>query len=143
MARSVMLIFVLGTIFLLALQPMTVIGKTSSSDVSKEMEEAWETFKSYVVDQKNDAVKHGNDMLKKADTKIEELESKTSKASGDAKVQYQKEIKNLKLKRAAAAEKLDDLQNSSAEAWDSTKEGFSKAYKDLHDAYKEAASKFE
>jgi hypothetical protein len=112
------------------------------ASISKEMGEAWETFKSYVVDQKNDAVKHGNEMLEKADAEIEVLEGKAAKASGDAKAQYEKEIKNLKKKRAQAAVKLDDLENSSADAWDSTKDGFADAYKDLHDAYKEAVGKF-
>lgn len=49
---------------------------------------------------------------------------------------------NLKKKRAQAAVKLDNLENSSADAWDSTKDGFADAYKDLHDAYKEAVGKF-
>ena len=44
--------------------------------------------------------------------------------------------------RAEAAKKLGDLGNASANAWDSAKEGFAKAYKDLCDAYKEAAEKF-
>jgi peptidoglycan hydrolase CwlO-like protein len=143
MIRSMTLMFVIVTMFFLISQPMPVVGKTSSSDVSKEMGEAWETFKSYVVDQKNDAVKHGNEMLKDADAEIERLEGKAAKASDDAKAQYEKEIKNLKEKRAAAAAKLDELQNSSADAWDSTKEGFAEAYKDLHDAYNEAVGKFE
>ena len=142
MVRSTTLLLVIGVMFFMISQPMAVFGKTSSSDVSKEMGEAWETFKSYVVDQKNDAVKHGNEMLEKADAEIEVLEGKAAKASGDAKAQYEKEIKNLKKKRAQAAVKLDDLENSSADAWDSTKDGFADAYKDLHDAYKEAVGKF-
>jgi hypothetical protein len=74
---------VIVAMFLMLSQSMPVVGKTSSSDVSKEMDEAWEAFKSYVVDQKNDAVKHGNEILNKADAKIEELEGKAAKASGD------------------------------------------------------------
>ena len=142
MVRSTTLMIVIGVVFFMIAQPMAVFGKTSSSDVSKEMGEAWETFTSYVVYQKNDAVKHGNEMLKKTDAEIEVLEGKASKASGDAKAQYDKEIKNLKKKRAEAAVKLDKLENSSADAWDSTKDGFADAYKDLHDAYNEAVGKF-
>jgi len=40
------------------------------------------------------------------------------------------------------AEKLDELEDSSGEAWEWSKEGFAKAYQDLSDACKEAASKF-
>lgn len=143
MARSKTLMFLTFVMAFMILQPLTVVGKTSSSDVAKEMEEAWETFKSYVIDQKNDAVKHGNEMLDKADDEIEKLEKKASNAAGDAKVQYEKEVTKLKKKRAEAAVKLDELENSSEDAWDSTKDGFTKAYKDLQEAYDEAVDKFE
>jgi peptidoglycan hydrolase CwlO-like protein len=142
MVRSTRLMFIMGVLFFIISQPLSVVGKTSSSDVSKEMGEAWETFKSYVVDQKSDAVQYGKEMLKKADAEIEKLEGEAAKASGDAKVKYEKEIKNLKTKRANAAEQLDQLENSSADAWDSTKDGFADAYKDLHDAYTEAVDSF-
>ena len=143
MVRSTTLLLVIGLMIFMISQPMAVFGETSSSDVSKEMGEAWETFKSYIVDQKNDALKHGNEMIEKADAEIEVLEGEAAKASGDAKAQYEKEIKNLKKKRAQAAIKLDDLENSSADAWDSTKDGFADAYRDLHDAYNEATAKFD
>ena len=143
MKRSMILTLVTCAMVLLISHPTVVVGKTTSSDVSKEMEEAWEVFKSYVVDQKNDALKHGDELLKKADAKIGELEDKAAEASGEAKAQYEKEIKHLKKKRTEAAEKLDALENSSADAWESTKDGFSKAYKDLYDAYKEAVGKFD
>jgi hypothetical protein len=92
--------------------------------------------------QKDEAVSYGKMLLKKADAKIQELEGEAAKASGDAKVEYEKTIKKLKEMRAHAAKKLDDLGNSSEDAWDSTKEGFVEAYKDLYEAYKEAVSKF-
>ena len=142
MVRSSIFVLAIVVMFLTFLQPMPVIGKTTSSEVSKKTEEAWETFKAYVVDQKDEAVADGNKLLKKADAKIEELEADAAQASGDAKVEYEKSIKKLKEMRSDAAKKLDDLENSSADAWDSSKDGFAKAYKDLHDAYKEAAGKF-
>ena len=142
MVRSSIFVLAIVVMFLTFLQPMPVIGKTTSSEVSKKTEEAWETFKAYVVDQKDEAVADGNKLLKKADAKIEELEADAARASGDAKVEYEKSIKKLKEMRSDAAKKLDDLGNSSADAWDSAKDGFAKAYKDLHDAYKEAAGKF-
>jgi len=44
MARSTTLMLVIVAMFLMLSQSMPVVGKTSSSDVSKEMEEAWEAF---------------------------------------------------------------------------------------------------
>ena len=116
MARSKTLTLVTFVMVFMILQPLTVISKTSSSDVTKEMGEAWVTFKSYVIGQKNDAVKYGNDMLDKADAGLDKLETKASKASGDAKIQYEKEIAKLKKKRAEAAVKLDELEKSSEDA---------------------------
>jgi uncharacterized protein YukE len=119
-----------------------VLSTSTSENVQKEMHEAWEAFKEYVVDQKQKAIVHGKELLQKADARIEELEGKADKASGETKTQYQKEIKVLKKKFANAAQKLDELENASADGWKSAKEGFTQAYKDLYDAYKAAVEKF-
>ena len=142
MVRSTVLIFLIGAMFFMFVQLTPAVGQTTSADVSKEAKEAWETFKAYMAHQKDEAVADGKSILKKADAKIQELEGDTAKASGDAKVEYEKTIKKLKEMRSDAAKKLDDLGNSSADSWDATKEGFVEAYKDLYDAYKEAVSKF-
>ncbi|MDH3723977.1 MAG: hypothetical protein OER74_20960 [Desulfobacteraceae bacterium] len=142
MVRSTILVLVIGAMLSMFAYTTPVIGKTTSTDVSEKAHDTWETFKAYVIDQKHKAVEHGKELLKKADTKIEEMESKADKASDDTKAQYQKEIKDLKKKRANAAKKLDELENSSASSWDTAKHGFAEAYKDLSDAYHEAVKKF-
>jgi len=80
--------------------------------------------------------------VKEADTKIAELEDKSAKASGDAKAQYEKQIKNLKASRDNASARLTEMEKSSASAWDATKNGFADAYKDLHQAYGKAVEQF-
>ncbi len=142
MVRSTVFIFLIGAIFFMSVQLTPVAGQTTSSDVSKQTKEAWETFKAYLAHQKDEAVADGKMLLEKAGAKIQELEADAAKSSGDVKVEYEKTIKKLKEMRTDAAKKLDDLGNSSADAWDATKEGFVEAYKDLYDAYKEAVSKF-
>jgi len=142
MVRSTILILVIGAMFSMFAYPTPVIGKTTSTDVSEKAHDTWETFKAYVIDQKHKAVEHGRELLKKSDTKIEEMESKAAKASDDTKAQYQESIKNLKKMRANASKKLDELDKSSASTWDSAKHGFAEAYKDLYDAYHEAVKKF-
>ena len=143
MVRSIILILVIGTMISMFAYPTPVIGKTTSTDVSEKAHDTWETFKAYVIDQKHKAVEHGKELLKKSDTKIEEMESKAAKASGDTKAQYQESIKKLKKMQANASKKLDELEKSSASTWDTAKDGFAEAYNDLHDAYKEANKKFE
>jgi preprotein translocase subunit SecF len=142
MVRSTVFILVIGAMFFMFVQLTPAIDQTTSSDVSKQTKEAWETFKAYMAHQKDEAVADGKMLLKKADEKIQELEADAAKSSGDAKVKYEKTIKKLKEMHTDAAKKLDDLGNSSTDAWDSTKDGFVEAYKDLHDTYKEAAGKF-
>ena len=119
------------------------LGETTSEDLARETKEAYEAFKAYMIEKKNDAVAHGKDLLKKTDAEIDKLKAKADQATGDAKVAYQKEIENLKEKRAVAAKKLDELGDASADSWDDAKEGFTEAYQALYDAYKEAVANFE
>ena len=140
--RSIFLFVPIFAMLILFAQPLPVISQSTSENLNKEMHEAWEAFKAYAVDQKQKAVAHGKDLLQKADARIEELEAKADKASGETKTRYQKEIKKLQEKRVNAVQKLDELENASADGWESAKEGFTQAYKDLYDAYKEAVEKF-
>lgn len=141
MVRSTLLILVICAMFSMFTQPAIVNGGTTASDVSEKTHKAWETFKAYVIDQKHEAVEHGKEFLKKADIKIEEMQSEAAKASGDTKAQYQKSIEKLKKMRANASKKLDKLEKSSSSTWDTTKHGFIEAYEDLYDVYKEATEK--
>ena len=142
MLRPIILfVSIVAMIFILA-QPIAGIAQSTSESVHKETTEAWNAIKAYMVDKKHEAIAYGKELLHKADARIEELEGEATKASGDTKAQYQKEIKDLKKKRAHAAKKLDELEKSSASTWDSAKHGFAEAYKDLLDAYHEAAKKF-
>jgi len=94
MVRSIILILVIGTMISMFAYPTPVIGKTTSTDVSEKAHDTWETFKAYVIDQKHKAVEHGKELLKKSDTKIEEMESKAAKASGDTKPNIRSPLRN-------------------------------------------------
>jgi hypothetical protein len=117
-------------------------AQTTSADVSKKAGETWDAIKAYGADKQKDAVAHGKQLMKDADAKIAQLEEKSAKASGDAKAQYEKEIKALKSSRDRASTKLTEMEKSSASAWDETKKGFADAYKDLHQAYGKAVAQF-
>ena len=122
-------------------QPAPAIGQTTAKDVSKKTGEAWDTVKDYTVEKKSEAVNYGKKLVKETDAKIKQLEGKASKVSGDVKVQYDKEIKELKAKRARAAQKLNEMGKATATAWDGAKQGFADAYKDLHQAYEKVVAK--
>ncbi len=61
--------------------------------------------------------------LKEWSAKIDEVEIKARAAKADAKVGYENQIRQLKDKREAAAQKLQELKSSSAEAWGTLKAG--------------------
>ena len=101
----------------------------------------WEKVKSYTVEKKNEAMAYGRKLVRDTDREIASLEKKAAKSTGEAKAQFQSDIRELKAKRAAAAKKLDEMGKASSGAWDDAKNGFADAYKDLHDSYNRAVKK--
>jgi hypothetical protein len=122
-------------------QPVRAAAQ-SATDVQKKTADAWDAFKEYTHAKKDDAVTYGKKLMKEADAKIKQLEGKTSKASDDAKVAYDKALKDLKAKRAAASKKLDELGKASAASWEHVKRGFADAYEDLQRSYEKAVAEF-
>ena len=138
MARPMTLGLLAGALALLFHQP--ALAQTST-DVMAKASETWESIKDY-SHAKKDAVADGKELMKESDAKIKELEGKASKATGESKVTYQKQINDVKAKQAVAAKKLDEMGKSSSSGWDHAKEGFSNAYKDLAQSTERAAAEF-
>ncbi len=123
-------------------QPALAAEQTTASDVSRQASDTWNKIKAYTVDKKGEAVAYGKQLMKDTDAKIAELEVKAAKVSGEAKVAYDKEIADLKVRRAKTAAKLDEMEKKSGSAWNEAKQGFADAYKDLQSAYGKAVGKF-
>jgi DNA repair exonuclease SbcCD ATPase subunit len=104
--------------------------------------DAAETIKSYTIEKKNEAVAHGKKLVSDLDLKIKDLESRISRDTSSAKSDLQRQLSELKAKRAQAGKKLDELGKATAESWDSVKHGFADAYKDLQTAFDKAAASF-
>ena len=115
-------------------------AQTSSQGVGKKAGETAEAIKDYAVEKKREAVDYAKKVARKMDTEIKELETKASKATGEAKVKSQQQIAELKKKRAAASKKLSELGKATASSWDAAKQGFIDAYKDLRDSLDKAAA---
>ena len=99
---------------------------------------AWERFKAYAHHEKEVAVKEGHKLLAATDKKLETMKAQTKQANQQTRAAIQADVDALEAKRKADKEHLDKLQASSAEAWAATREGFSNAYRDLHQAYDKA-----
>src|SRR5947207_2409214 len=93
--------------------------------------DTWDNVRSYSVEKKDEAVAYGKKLVRETDRGIRNLERDAGKASDEAKANFQKDVKELKVKRAEASKKLDEMGDASAAAWDEAKNGFADAYKDL------------
>ena len=109
---------------------------------SAQVGETWDQVKAYTVEKKQAAVDYGKNLVRETDAKIKELEAQAAKSTGEAKAAQERNIEELKEKRAEAAAKLDEMGQASGSAWDATKRGFADAYKDLSQTYNKAVDYF-
>jgi len=70
-------------------------------------------------------------LLGKLDVKYEEWKVRAAKAEGQTKKDLDKKLSEAKVKRDAAASKLDELKKASADRWEKIKEGVGSAFADL------------
>ena len=103
---------------------------------------AWDTVKAYTVEKKGEALAFGKNLMRETDAKIRGLEAKASRVSGDTKATYDREIKDLKVKRGQVSKKLDTMGKAPEKSWDSARNGFADAYKDLHEGFDKVAAQF-
>jgi len=70
-------------------------------------------------------------LLDDLDVKYEKLKDRAARAEDQAKVDLDQKVADAKIKRDAAAVKLDELKKASAEEWVKVKEGVGNAFDDL------------
>ena len=129
------------TIGLLATAPLAP-AQTTSKDVGQKASETGQAIKDYTVEKKDEAVAHAKRATAELEAKIKELEAQASKQTGEIKARSQAQIKELKAKRAKAAQKAGELGRATKASWEKAKEGFADAYRDLASAYDRAAAEF-
>jgi len=74
--------------------------------------------------------------------KIEVLKAKADKVKADARVDYSKQLEELRIKKNAANAKLAELKKAGDEAWEDLKTGVESAWDSLGKAVKAAAARF-
>ena len=80
--------------------------------------------------------------LKEWDTELQKLEAKAELAKADVKASYNQQIKELRLKKGEAQQKLKKIQDAGEDAWEELKEGAEKSWKLFEDSVKTAWGKF-
>jgi hypothetical protein len=142
MTRSI-IPFILAGMSACWLAPQAVAAEQTNAADTAQTDETWNNIKAYSLDKKNEAVAYGKKLLQETDARIEQMEAKAAQLSDEAKVQYAKEVKELKAKRADTAAKLDKMAKESGAAWNKTKQGFADAYKDLQSTYHKVVKRFD
>lgn len=73
---------------------------------------------------------------------IDKLKAKAEEADADAKIEYDKQIDELRAQRDEAENKIKELQEASDEAWSDMKSGFDKAWDSMSGAFQSALARF-
>lgn len=79
--------------------------------------------------------------LRDIQAKIADLQTKTATASGEARVELQKAIKDFETKKDEARKTMDELHNSTTAAWNRFKDNMNLALERLRQVHKDSLSK--
>lgn len=73
---------------------------------------------------------------------IDKLQAKAAEAQADARIEYEKQITQLRKQRDEAEAKLKEMSAAGEDAWRDMKTGFDKAWDDAASAFEKAMSRF-
>jgi MFS superfamily sulfate permease-like transporter len=123
---------------------VTLKGVTAraAKEVAEETVDFYKKVKDYTFNEKDDYVEKAEARIQKLDPKLTALDDKLEQTAAGAKEELQNTLDRLKEKRNELDAKLTALKESSEVSWEEMKEGFTKAMKDLENAYKRAAAEF-
>jgi hypothetical protein len=85
---------------------------------------------------RDEYVREMQKQLDQIDAKYEELKASAAKAEGQAKKDLEKKVEVAKVKRDAAAQKLDELKVAAPDRWEKIKDGVGSAFDDLKSIFK-------
>ncbi|HYP66630.1 MAG TPA: hypothetical protein VEP67_00070 [Thiobacillaceae bacterium] len=121
-------------------------NKTTAKEVRHDVADAAETIKNYTADKRDEAAKKAKAALDALDVRISALEARIDKnwekMDKAARTQARSTLDALQKQRVEVAEWYGGLKNSTAEAWERTKKGFSEAYRSLRNNWEKAERKY-
>jgi len=118
------------------------LGRVTSQDVRSDVGKALDTTCNAAKQTKEDFQKSLNARLNELEAEIAKLREKAIDLKDENKVSWDRTLADLETKREAARVKLDEIGQSSAEAWSDIQKGAQSAWDDLDKAFHEAAGKF-
>ncbi|MBN1277161.1 MAG: hypothetical protein JXA35_06685 [Deltaproteobacteria bacterium] len=73
---------------------------------------------------------------------IDKLEAKAAQAKAESKIEYEKQLEDLRAKRSDMEYKLTELKQAGDSAWEDLKTGIELAWDSFSDSVKSAVSRF-
>jgi hypothetical protein len=80
--------------------------------------------------------------LNEWDAKLKQLGATAKTATADARINYENQLEDLKRKRAAAHETLQELGKRGENAWEDMKDGMEKAWDEMSKSIENIAARF-
>ena len=91
---------------------------------------------------RDEYVRRLQEKLVEWNAEIDTLVARAGEVKADAKQEYAEQIASLKVKQAAAREKIEELQQSGGSAWEDLKSGIELAWTAMGEAIDSAKSRF-
>ena len=111
----------------------------STQEIRQETRELLSALKNYTASQRDEAIEKIKIALHNLDRRIETMEREMAenwnKMDQATREKLQSSLQALREQRILVAEYYGSLKSGSAAAWGHIKEGFSSAYRALHDAW--------
>ena len=124
----------------------TSTDKTSIEEVKKETQDLLQTLNAYTVEQREEAIRKTKTALDNLDKRIDSLQARIDRnwdqMDKAAREKARSNLRALRKERTQVAEWYGSLKNSTGDAWEHMKKGFSKAYKSLNDAFEKSVKEF-
>ena len=116
--------------------------KVTSEDVRREAGETVDTAAAASQQTKEEFETRLEARLEQLDGEIAALREKGRDFKDEAKVDWERKLEDLEVKRDAARTKLAEVKQSSAEAWEEVRHGAQSAWDDLEQAFQGASREF-
>lgn len=119
----------------------------TAQDVKKETQALVGMLEQYTFEQRDAAIDNAEKAIKDIDRRIDLLETRIDKNWGDmtqtARQKTQANIKTLRKERNELTDWYESFKNSSVDAWNRTKKGFSEAYQAVSDSWGKAKKEYD
>ena len=120
--------------------------KTTAKEVGQEVADAAEAIRNYTADKREEAARKAKAALDALDARIEAMEAQIDKnwekMDKAARERARNTLNELRKQRVQVAEWYGGLKNSTANAWEHMKKGFSDAYKSLRQSWEKAEREY-